>query len=507
MRFLVVFFLISFQISGQVVQNVEVELVGRPSWQNLIPLSENGLLMLSKTDQTKAKIIKFDQDLTRLWEVDFYLDVERAPTAYTVDAENVTFLFRETSGMYYQVYIFDLKTGKFENKGFELREFFDDQSYVFFKKRILMAGANQKGGAFFEYNFETDEGKLIEIDLPGQVKVQEFKYNALDNRIESLWAIKTIGYSNEKKKRGAFTKDAYLAQIDFDTLGNVLKINKIMQKSGNFPVSGKLLKTSSGAYSVVGAYQTNIGERGLFYVPNTANLSKISFFSFTELLKKTPDITQANFGKQLKNLQFKMNDPILTNESLTVGGVFFEQINNDTYQGNTNGTNSSVKIPLFGKSNSKYQPTSSGIHFSTGFVANFSKNGDLLFSNKVDLNQISPTLKQSLAYNSSGAVAYCFNGNLAARNFNIGTKPVIYKLSEETENKKNQVYLPLYQEIRFWYDNFFIANGSKTKIEVLKLENNNKSSTSKKKKSKPSTFTQIRKTIYLTKIASGVAGQ
>ena len=41
-----------------------------------------------------------------------------------------------------------------------------------------MAGANQKGGAFFEYNFETDEGKLIEIDLPGQVKVQEFKYNA-----------------------------------------------------------------------------------------------------------------------------------------------------------------------------------------------------------------------------------------------------------------------------------------------------------------------------------------
>ena len=75
-----------------------------------------------------------------------------------------------------------------------------------------------------------------------------------------------------------------------------------------------------------------------------------------------------------------------------------------------------------------------------------------------------------MAYNSSGAVAYCFNGNLAARNFNIGTKPVIYKLSEETENKKNQVYLPLYQEVRFWYDNFFIANGSKTKIEVLKLE-------------------------------------
>ena len=48
----------------------------------------------------------------------------------------------------------------------------------------------------------------------------------LDNRIESLWAIKTIGYSNEKKKKGEFAKDAYLAQLDFDTLGNVLKINK-----------------------------------------------------------------------------------------------------------------------------------------------------------------------------------------------------------------------------------------------------------------------------------------
>lgn len=44
-----------------------------------------------------------------------YLDVENQPTAFTFDKENVTFLFKDTKGMYYQFFV--LLNGKHTSNG------------------------------------------------------------------------------------------------------------------------------------------------------------------------------------------------------------------------------------------------------------------------------------------------------------------------------------------------------------------------------------------------------
>jgi hypothetical protein len=120
---------------------------------------------------------------------------------------------------------------------------------------------------------------------------------------------------------------------------------------------------------------------------------------------------------------------------------------------------------------------------------------------------MSPQIRQPLSFNNAGSVAYCVRGNLATKNFNIGTKPILYKLSEEELTASNQSFLPGFQEVKFWHDNYFIANGSKNKLEVLKVGTKAESVSKKRKKKQSATFTQVRKTIYLTKIASGSVNQ
>ena len=498
---------------AQLQQNVEIEIVGMPSWQLLIPMQTKGLLLFIKTDQTKAKVIHMDKDLGKIWEKDLFLDVERAPTAYTFDNEHATFLFRETSGMYYQLFTFDLKSGDYTNKGFELREYFQDQDYVFLKNKLIMAGANETGGAFYEYNFETEKGRLFANNLKGNVRVQEFKLNPESNKIESLWAVKTIGYSNEKKKKGAYTKESYLAYVDFDTLGVAVFQKDIKQVNGHFPIEGKTL-TLNGKKSVLGTYQTSKADKGVFFT-NLNDPKSLKTYPFSSLIAGNQDISPADMQKLTKEYAFLMNDPVSNAQGVVLGGVFYkpefknvsEQVY-DPYANQNNGSRYGNNSSIFGRNNTRTQSKRVflGYNYPLGFVLNLDENGNELSKNRIEINQLSPQIKQALSYNSTGAVAFCVKGNLAAKNFNIGTKPILYKLSnDDNAAVKTQNFIPQYQEVQNWYDNYFIANGSKNKLEVVKIEQSTEASKTRKKRKRSNspTFTQVRKTIYLTKIASG----
>ena len=510
MRFVFLLLLFSTNLTAQIIQNVELEVVGKPSWQNIIPIGKNGLLLFVKTDQAKAKAVMYDGDLQKKWESDVFLDVERAPTAFTFDQEQITFLFRETSGMYYQVLIFDLQTGNFKNKGFELRDYFDDQNYVFLKNKVMLAGATKEGAAFYAYDFQTEEGKMIPLDIKGKVALQEMNYDEKSSKIHSIWSVKEIAYSNTKKKKGEYIKDAFLNISVFDTSANVLETSKISQKSGNFPMTAKSVVLEGDSKVIVGTYQAKTGLRGLFYLTDYKNNSSdITFKSFSDLLQGQSEISDADLQKILKEYTFLMHEPILKNQNLTVGGAFykpeFKTVSQQVYNPYDNfSPNRNVG---FGRSNTRTQTVFSGYNYAVGFIANVQINNGNVFSNRIDIRQMSPQIKQPLSFNSAGSVAYCVRGNLATKNFNIGTKPILYKLSDEEPTAANQSFLPAFQEVKFWYDNYFIANGSKNRLEVLKLPKEEKTTGRKRKKKQSPAFTQVRKTIYLTKIASGSLGQ
>ncbi len=497
-------------LSAQVIQNVELEVVGKPSWQNIIPIGKNGLMLFVKTDQAKAKAVMFDSDLQKKWESEVFLDVERAPTAFTFDQEQISFLFRETSGMYYQVLIFNLLTGAFKNKGFEIRDYFDDQSYVFLKNKVMLAGATKAGAAFYIYDFLSEEGKMIPLEIKGKVALQEMNYEEKSGKIHSIWSVKELSYSNAKKKKGEYIKDAFLNVSVFDTSANILESSRISQKSGNFPMSAKSVLMPDESRVIVGTFQSKTGQRGMYYLPYyKGNNSNITFKTFNDLLQAQSEIPEAELQKIMKEYTFLMHEPIISNQSLTMGGAFYKPeyrtVSQQVY--NPYDNFSPNRTSGFGRSNSRSQTVFSGYNYAVGFIANVQINTGSVFSNRIDIKQMSPQIRQPLSFNNAGSVAYCVKGNLATKNFNIGTKPILYKLSDEEQTMANQSFLPSFQEVKFWYDNYFIANGSKNKLEVLKLPNGEKSVGKKKKNKQSPTFTQIRKTIYLTKIASGSYSQ
>lgn len=510
MRYLIILLVFSNSLCAQIIQSVELEVVGKPSWQNIIPIGKGGLLLFTKTDQAKAKAVMYDIDLQKKWESDIFLDVERAPTAFTFDEKKFTFLFRETSGMYYQVLIFDLESGRYQNKGFELREFFDDQNYVFLHNKVLLVGANKNGAAFYAFDFESDSGKLIETAIKGKVQVQELNFEPQTGRINTVWSIKEMAYSNPKRKKGEFIKDAFLNVAVFDTLGGLLENSKISQKNGNFPMSAQRISLADKSSLIVGTYQSKAGDKGLFWTSHFGgNTGSMKFKSFSELVAGQPELSPQDIQKLLKEFSFLMHEPIFNNNLLTFGGVFYkpeyktvtQQVYNpyDNFSPNRNMS--------FGRSSSRSHTVFSGYNYPLGFIANLSLENNTVESNRIDIKQMSPQVRQLLSFNNAGSVAYCVGGNLATKNFNIGTKPILYKLSDEEKSTANQSFLPSFQEVKLWYDNFFIANGAKNKLEVLKLDTPEKTTSRKRKKNQSSTFTQVRKTIYLTKIASGSQGQ
>jgi hypothetical protein len=505
---LILFLLIPGHIFAQLIQNIEFEAVGKPTWHTLVPMGEHGTLFFIKTDQTKAKVLFFDKNLKKNWEKDIFLDVERSPTAYTFDANTATFLFRETSGMFYQVFIFNLADGTFKTEGFELREYFDDQDFVIYDNKIILAGATENHAAFYIYDFKSEEGKLLKTAIEGKVKLQEIVPEPESGGFNTLWLVKTMGYSNEKRKKGAFIKSTRLALAAFDSSAILINQKSLEQKAGNFPVTGQLIFRENQIVGISGQYQNISGDKGLFYskFPVEKPGNDMHFYSFKELLKGQPEFQKKDLESIIKDYGFLPHQTISSENGFSLGGVFFkietknvtQQINNDNgFSRNNSG---------FGRNNTRTQSRSvfAGYHYLSGILANIDSEGNLLNQSRFDLNQINPQLKQSLSFNTKGSVAYCLKGNLSASNLNIGTKPIIYKLSDEQPNAKNRPFLPSYNEVRHWYNEYFIADGSKSRIEVLQMKpNENQTSEKKKKKKAAPTFTQIRKTIYLTKIASG----
>lgn len=490
----------SYPATG-VLKTIEIEVSGNPTWQKIISLGSDGLLLFVKKDVTKALLLKFDTNLTKVWETEVLLDVERKPSAYFVDNERVTFLFSENQGMYYQLFSFNLEDGKTENNGFELREYFQDQSYVNFKNRLLVAGMNEKGGAFYDFDFNTNEGQFISAELTGKAQLQHIKYNQKTNLIETLWAIKEPGYTNEKKKKGEFIKNAYVVFAKYDTLGKLISKNAIQSNAGNFPLTAQLTVIDSLTNVVTGVYQSNNGIKGIYFSKIGHDKTILTkFYDYRKLLVGTESLSDEQLKKLSSTYTLLPSQTVFSENQILVGGSFYQpsyqvvSVDNPDYVGyNLNPYNSIQRT--------KTKQVLSGYSYSNGFAASFDLSGNLLKQQRMEIRQTSSDLDDVLAINKQNAVAICVKGNLLVSKPNSASAPNIHKLATENDDPKNSQYIAKYRSVRNWYENYFIADGSRVKFEVIKEMSASKEKPSRRKKGQRQIpETNVKKIIYLSKV-------
>jgi len=492
---------LSNYLAMSVLKTVEIEVSGNPTWQKVILLGQEGLLFFVKKDITKALIIKFDTDLNKVWEKEFFLDVERNPTSYYLDNHQVTFLFSENQGMYYQLFSFDLKDGKEENRGFEIRDFFQDQSFVAFKDRILIAGINEKGGVFYDFDFKSNEGEFSATDLSGKAQVQFVQYNSQTHLIEMLWSIKEQGYSNEKKKKGEFIKNAYVVYAKFDTLGKLISKNAIQSNAGNFPLTAQLTKIDSLKSVVTGVYQSKNGVKGIYFSKIEYDKTIFTkFYEYRKLMTGTENLNEEQLKKLSSTFSFLSAQTIFTENQIFLGGSFYQpsyqliNADNPDYVGND-------IISFNSRQKTKNKQVLSSYNYSSGFTASFDLSGNLLKQQRLEIKQASSELDDVLAINNQNAVAICNKGNLIITKPKSLTETNNYKLSNENDETKNNRFIAKYRNVKNWYENYFIADGSRIKFEVIKeMSAPNEKPSRRKKRQRQIPETNVKKIVYLSKI-------
>lgn len=492
----------NFKTSINVKKTIEIEVNGRPTWQKIISLNKNGVLLFVKKDITKAMIARFDADLNKIWEKEIFLDTEKQPTSYSIDNEQITFLFSENQGMYYQLFIVDLKDGGFEIKDFELREFFQDQNYIYFNKNILLAGIDKNGGAFYNFNFQRDEGNFIEAEIDGKVQLQHLKILPHKNEFEALWAVKKSAYSNEKKKKGEFIKDAYVVYAKYDTAGKLIQKSYINSSAGNFPLTAQLIKVDASTKIITGTYQSNKGLKGLYFSKlENDKLTTLKFYEYQKLLPGKTSLTDDVLRKINSSFIFLPTEPTFKNNILSVGGTFYQKNYQIVSANNPNNIGFDFN-PNYNATKNKTKQVITGYNYLNGFVANFDLEGNLFSQNRIDINQNMPILEEVLAINEQKSVAVCIKGQLlVSKNINFDF-PKTYKLSDEQGDSKNSKYIPNYYGVNNWFENYFIAYGNRTKFEVTKeIDAKSIKPTKQKKGVQQLPETNIKKIIYLTKIS------
>lgn len=484
-RLLSAFFLslMSLQLSAQVLGSASLEVVGSPGWYKAIPLKQEGLVMIVKEDQTRFKVVKFDAQLHKIWDQDLFLDTESGPAAVTLRENRLTLMFSETSGMYYQLLDFDLKNGEYVRKGFEVREFFQDKGLVMYENKALLAGINEKGLAYFVYDFNTDSGKLVQTGLTGKIEIQDVLKEE-DGNLNLLVVEKTMGYANESKKKGEYVKSSQVTEVRLDTLGQVLTRRSIVQSSGRFPISGKRMNNL-----VSGIYQQPDGQKGMYFsLLKEEKNTPVFYRSFAELAADQVESKQKE--KFLKSAAWLPISPAAGPDGIHIGGVFYTP----KYQNVSTGRG----YDAYGnRVRAENRPVFAGLEFTAARVFELDCDGKVVSENAIVVNQLLGQMTAPLSINRSGAVAYVSNGKVLVRNFNIGSRPIAYQLTDDKGD--GSPYVAGYRQTLHWYDNVFLAVGTQSRIEAQQVAQTG----SKKKKKRSIPYTQTRKTYFLTSISAG----
>lgn len=473
--------LLSLPLPAQVLRSATLEVVGSPGWYKAIPLKQEGLVMIVKEDQTRFKVVRLDAQLNKLWDQDLFLDTETGPAAVALHAGRLTLMFSETSGMYYQLLDFDLKNGEYVRKGFEIREFFQDKGLVMYDDKALLTGINEKGLAYFIYDFNKDSGKLVQTALTGKIELQDVRKEE-DGVLNILAVEKTMGYSNEAKKKGEYVKSSQVTEVRTDTAGQVLSRKNIVQSSGRFPVSGT---RQNGLVS--GIYQQPDGGKGMYFsfLKEERNIP-VFYRPFSELAGDQQEGKQKE--KFLKNAEWLVIPPAAGSDGIHIGGVFY------TPQFQTVATGRGYDA--YGNRTGS-RTVFAGMEFSHARVFGLDHDGKVLFQNSIAVNQLLGQLTAPLSINSAGAVAYVSNGKVLVKNFNIGSRAIAYQLTDDKGD--GSPFVAGYRQTLHWYDNVFLAIGTQSRIEAQQAA----PSTGKKKKKRSIPYTQTRKTYFLTSISAG----
>lgn len=451
---------------------LEFELKSGYDTDEILPLGENGFLMVSQNEKSKKGMTE--------WKYEFYLpnlEIGKTKSIY-LDKDYTSSTSIETETRSHTLYK-NFKKGKFtlvtydasdheitETRGELPKKISVRNSYVM-GELFYVIGKVKDSPIIFSINWKTGLQKVIPISVPGikPKKTTIIDFQTLNSSSEIFVFMKA--YDSKK--------ESSIHVLKFDDNAKKLEQYKLNTGSDKNLVSLSASKTADGEYILNGTYssKTVTTSEGIF-IAKVVN-KKVDFIKFYNFLKlddflsylpqkkqekiKKKQSKKAKRGKELViNYLIASHDIIKTSTGYVfLGEAFYPTYRTETRTTFVNGQATTTTITVF-----------DGYQYTHATAAKFDLEGNLIWDSSFEMRPkykpFYPIRFISIAEQNDQSMSMVF-ANLNK----IVSKSIDYKSGEIlTDKTSNEIETGLqgdktkkgFSNIDYWYDNYFLAYGT-----------------------------------------------
>jgi hypothetical protein len=501
--------LISISTLAQVATRLEIPADNIESFT--IPCGSKGVLILSQLSKQEFNIRAFNTQLEQKWSKNGTIENSLDYVTHSFDGENVSLLFSRFKSNSYLVFKINVLSGKMDKYQIYSVGRMEISNFKVLNESIFIAGIVDSQPLILFTNLRAKQTKILPSIVKGQAEIQSMDLDTLQQQINVTYTV------------GNRAKNYQLIIKSFDEDGNVLG-QVIMNPSDEFAMmNAKLNQINDSLQVVVGTYghKNSIGSskgpssQGMYFNSfMDGELINSKFYSFTKFNNFFNFLSQRQKERQEKKIKDKeqkgedlrldyrllMHEIIKNGDNyIVVAEAFYPDYKYSNYYpygggfGAFSPLNSGFYSPwssiynpyrwgygnygLYSPFSNYYSPWGyrgynyygnqqqfDGWIYTHAVVAEFDKNGNLLWDHCVNLNDIreaklTQKIKTSVSQDRI-IVSYAKNNQIISKTISEkGTIENEQVQNIETENEGDKVKKTSNNELNFWYDNFFLANG------------------------------------------------
>ena len=156
-------------VTAQNKRRLEVE--GHHDNVQLVPLSENGLVLFSEVSKGKYNFVKYDPNLEQLWSVSCDANSNLDPVQYTYEGQSVYLLLARQKSADYQVIKLNTTLGFIEKFDIYSLNRFDITEFKAHLNDVYVAGKVKNDPVLLHINLITNQSRLLPIHFKGTADI------------------------------------------------------------------------------------------------------------------------------------------------------------------------------------------------------------------------------------------------------------------------------------------------------------------------------------------------
>ncbi len=466
----------------------------------IIPVRENGVLLLTQASRSGYNLVRFDTNLDRVWQVEGTISDNLDYVNYSYDGKDVYLLFSKFRSNRYQVikvYVGPGFTEKFDIYSVDKLEVSEFKAH---RDAVYIAGVVREQPVLLYTNLQTRQSKLLPSAMKGSAEIQSIDIDSVNHKVN-------VTYSVKKGKMYQLVVKA------FDDDGRQ-DSQVILEPEDEFALlNGKLSPLTDTTQLMIGTYgyksmqSTTRGpvSQGVYMSQITPEeVLPTRYYSFTDfknffsfLSPREQERKERQIARQKeKGGDLKLNYQLLVHDLVPHGDQYilvaeafqptFRYQNNYPYGGfgSPYGFGSPFGSmyspygwgwglwsmnPWYGGSRGFFgnnQQVFDGWQYTHAVVAGFDKKGNLLWDNSFEIDNVKTMkLKEkvrtslrdgqvTLFYSNNGAIrSKTIKDNLVMDNSPVQETPIV------TARDGDKVRRNSNDDLEYWYDNYFLAWG------------------------------------------------